>query len=62
MSDKSTRGGGPGRNPAGQADRTAREKRLAQALRDNLARRKAQVRARDDDANAGGDGNPKKDG
>jgi hypothetical protein len=35
----------PGRSPRRQAERAAREARLAQALRDNLHRRKARARA-----------------
>ena len=36
----------PGRSEAGQAKRAARETRQAEALRDNLKKRKAQVRGR----------------
>jgi len=35
--------------PARQAERTARDQRLAEALRQNLRRRKEQARARDDE-------------
>lgn len=38
----------PRLTPARQAERTARDKRLAEALRVNLRRRKEQARARDD--------------
>ncbi|HEU0215125.1 MAG TPA: hypothetical protein VFQ90_00585 [Stellaceae bacterium] len=38
----------PRLTPARQAERTARDKRLAQALRANLRRRKEQARARED--------------
>ncbi|HWB47758.1 MAG TPA: hypothetical protein VG651_01495 [Stellaceae bacterium] len=38
----------PRLTPARQAERTAREKRLAASLRDNLRRRKEQARARED--------------
>jgi hypothetical protein len=40
----------PHLTPARQAERTARDKRLAGALRANLHRRKEQARAREDDA------------
>ena len=36
----------PGRSEAGQAARAKREARLAEALRDNLRKRKAQLRER----------------
>ncbi len=36
----------PSRSEAGQAARAEREARLAEALRDNLRKRKAQVRGR----------------
>ncbi len=48
----------PGRNAEGKARRAERDARLATALRDNLARRKAQARARDD---AGRDTTPPED-
>ena len=38
----------PPLSPARQAERAARDKRLAEALRANLRRRKEQARARDD--------------
>ena len=38
----------PGMTKQAEAERAARLEREAQALRDNLRRRKAQVRARDD--------------
>ena len=40
----------PHLTPARRAEHAARDKRLAQALRENLSRRKEQARARDDDA------------
>ena len=43
----------PGRSEAGQAARAKREARLAEALRDNLRKRKAQSRDR-----AAADGKP----
>ncbi len=45
----------PKRSKAGQATRAEREARLAEALRDNLRKRKAQVRGR-----AAGDPGPPK--
>jgi hypothetical protein len=39
----------PRLTPARQAERSARDKRLAEALRSNLRRRKEQARARDDE-------------
>jgi hypothetical protein len=39
----------PRLTPARQAERAARDKRLAEALRANLRRRKEQARAREDD-------------
>ncbi len=44
----------PGRSEAGQAARAQREARLAEALRDNLRKRKAQLRDRARDRAAGG--------
>jgi hypothetical protein len=44
----------PGRSEAGQAARAERETRLAEALRDNLRKRKAQVRDRVRDRAAAG--------
>jgi hypothetical protein len=38
----------PHLSPARQAERAARDKRLAEALRTNLRRRKEQARARED--------------
>ena len=40
----------PRLTPVRQAERAARDKRLAEALRANLRRRKEQARAREDDA------------
>lgn len=40
------------------AERAERERRLAQALRDNLRRRKAQARAKADDNGPGGQAKP----
>ena len=42
----------PRLTPARAAEREAREKRLAEALRANLRRRKEQARAREDGADA----------
>lgn len=42
----------PRLTPARQAQRAARDKRLAEALRANLHRRKEQARAREDDGPA----------
>jgi hypothetical protein len=42
----------PRLTPARAAEREAREKRLAEALRANLRRRKEQARAREDEADA----------
>jgi hypothetical protein len=39
----------PRLTPSRQAERTARDKRLAEALRVNLRRRKEQARAREDE-------------
>jgi hypothetical protein len=41
-----------GKPPEKSTERTEREKRLAEALRQNLRRRKAQARARADDGQA----------
>ena len=51
MTDKARAGDGKSKTQA-QAER---EERLAKALRDNLAKRKAQSRARDDDASGKND-------
>ena len=52
----------PKRSKAGQAARAEREARLAEALRDNLRKRKAQsrdrARGRARDRNAAGSGDP----
>ena len=40
----------PRLTPGRQAERTARDKRLAEALRQNLRRRKDQARARENEA------------
>ncbi|HML10394.1 MAG TPA: hypothetical protein VK432_05995 [Stellaceae bacterium] len=40
----------PRLTPARQAERAARDRRLAEALRANLRRRKEQARAREDEA------------
>jgi len=42
----------PRLTPARRAERAARDKRLAEALRANLRRRKEQARAREDDPSA----------
>jgi hypothetical protein len=42
----------PRLTPSRQAERAARDKRLAEALRANLRRRKEQARAREDEASA----------
>jgi hypothetical protein len=42
----------PRLTPSRQAERAARDKRLAEALRANLRRRKEQARAREDEAPA----------
>jgi hypothetical protein len=44
--------GSPRLTPMRQAERAARDKRLAEALRANLRRRKDQTRAREDEASA----------
>ena len=41
--------GSPHLTPARRAERDARDRRLAEALRENLRRRKEQVRAREDE-------------
>jgi len=48
----------PNLTPARRAEQAARDKRLAEALRANLQRRKAQARARDDQAQAARGGEP----
>lgn len=45
----------PHLTPARRAERAARNKRLAEALRANLRRRKEQARAREDEDPAAGD-------
>ncbi len=47
----------PKRSKAGQATRAEREARLAEALRDNLRKRKAQLRGRARSRTAGDPGN-----
>jgi hypothetical protein len=42
----------PRLTPSRQAERAARDKRLAEALRANLRRRKEQARAREDETSA----------
>jgi len=42
----------PRLTPSRQAERAARDKRLAEALRANLRRRKEQARAREDEVSA----------
>jgi hypothetical protein len=42
----------PKPTPAREAEREARDKRLAAALRENLLRRKEQARARQDDVDS----------
>jgi hypothetical protein len=44
----------PRLTPARQAEQAARDKRLAEALRANLRRRKEQARAREDETAASG--------
>ncbi len=48
----------PKRSKAGQAARAEREARLAEALRDNLRKRKAQMRGRARGRAAAGSGDP----
>ncbi len=48
----------PKRSKAGQAARAEREARLAEALRDNLRKRKAQLRGRARGRTAAGSGDP----
>lgn len=61
MSDSDNRK--PGNTPKGQAARQAREERSAKALRDNLRRRKMQVRGRRDASESeAGDPGAKKTG
>ncbi len=48
----------PRRTEAGQAARAKREARLAEALRDNLRKRKAQLRGRARGRAAAGPGDP----
>ena len=51
----------PRLTPARQAEQAARDKRLAEALRANLRRRKEQARAREDEAAASGEGPGERD-
>jgi hypothetical protein len=55
----SAKAGGPGLSGAGRSRRDERERRLAERLRDNLKKRKAQDRARrgrEDGGTTGGEG------
>jgi len=56
MADGENDGRRPGLTARGKAREAARQERLSKALRDNLARRKAQARARQDAAENGDDG------
>ena len=52
----------PGRIARGEARAAERKRRLSRALRDNLARRKAQARAREEAAPGNGLRTPRDDG